>query len=99
MRILAWSLLALVVVILAAVGGAFLYLQTLDKSALARLVANQIEAATGRVFQVSGLATLEFGVFTRIVLSDVSLANADWAGAAPPPLDASAVEDGEGTAR
>jgi uncharacterized protein involved in outer membrane biogenesis len=79
MRLIGRLLIGLVVLVVVAVGGAYLYLSSYDKTELARLIEQEAEAALGREVTIAG--PLEFDLnFTTpgITIADVTISNAKW---------------------
>ncbi len=79
---------ALVVIVLI---GIAITLVTVDVNTLIGPVKDRVQAATGRELKVAGGATLKYSFEPKLVLNDVSLANAPW-GTAPALLSAKRIE-------
>jgi len=79
---------ALVVIVLI---GIAITLATVDVNTLIGPVKDRVQAATGRALKVGGGATLKYSFKPKLVLNDVSLANAPW-GRAPALLSAKRLE-------
>jgi len=79
---------ALVVIVLI---GIVVTLATVDVNTLIGPVKDRVQAATGRELKVAGGASLKYSFEPKLVLNDVSLANAPW-GRAPALLSAKRLE-------
>ena len=80
MRILKISLLSLLGLVVVLAGGTAVYLASLDEEDVKRIVAEQVQKATGRALTIAGPLTYEISWNPRIRVEDVRFQNADWAG-------------------
>ena len=78
MRVLKWVLGGIVVLLVAVVVAAVAIVKSLDLNQYRELIAEQIEATTGRKVVIGGPIDLELSFSPALALSDVSLANAAW---------------------
>ncbi len=79
MRRLKWILTGIVVLLVAVVVAGVAILKSLDLNHYRELIAREIEGATGRKVVIGGPIELEVSLSPALALSDVSLANAEWA--------------------
>lgn len=75
MRTLAKVLVALVLVVVVAIGGAYVVLTNVDLARFQGLVNERIEAATGRVLHIDGSLRVDFGLHPTVVAEDVRFSN------------------------
>ncbi|WP_028466809.1 AsmA family protein [Nisaea denitrificans] len=80
MRILKILLLSFLGMVVALAGGAAVYLTSLDEEDVKRIVAEQVQKATGRTLTISGPLTYELSWEPKIRVEDVRFQNAAWAG-------------------
>ena len=78
MRVLKWVLGGIVVLLVAVVVAAVAIVKSLDLNQYRELIAERIEATTGRKVVIGGPIDLELSFSPALALSDVSLANAAW---------------------
>jgi AsmA family protein len=78
MRVLKWVLGGIVVLLVAVAVAGFAILKSLDLNQYRELIAQRIEATTGRKVVIGGPIDLELSLSPALALSDVSLANAAW---------------------
>ncbi|WP_193188616.1 AsmA family protein [Nisaea sediminum] len=82
MRFLKYGLLGLLALVIVAVAGTAVYVFTLDSNDVKKLLAEQVEKATGRSLKISGPLSYELSWTPKIRVEDVSFQNAAW-GEAP----------------
>jgi uncharacterized protein involved in outer membrane biogenesis len=75
---LKWILLAIVGLVVVVVGGAYIYLTTLDLEEVRGLVQAEAKKATGRDLVLAGDLDLGISFTPSVGIGDVSFANADW---------------------
>ncbi|WP_323796421.1 AsmA family protein [Nisaea sp.] len=80
MRILKILLLSFLGLVVALAGGAAVYLTSLDEEDVKRIVAEQVQKATGRTLTITGPLTYELSWEPKIRVEDVRFQNAAWAG-------------------
>lgn len=80
MRILKILLLSFLGLVVALAGGTAVYLASLDEEDVKRIVAEQVQKATGRTLTIAGPLTYELSWEPKIRVEDVRLQNAAWAG-------------------
>jgi uncharacterized protein involved in outer membrane biogenesis len=78
MRFLKYGLLALLALVFLAVAGTAVYVFTLDTEDVKKLLAEQVEKATGRSLKIAGPLSYELSWTPKIRAEDVSFQNAAW---------------------
>jgi uncharacterized protein involved in outer membrane biogenesis len=79
MRLIGRLLIGLVVLVIVAIGGAYLYLTSYDKTELAKLIEREAEAALGREVTIAGPLAFDLNFTTPgITVADVTISNAKW---------------------
>lgn len=78
MRFLKYGLLGLLALVFVVVAGAAVYVFTLDSEDVKKLLAEQVEKATGRSLKIAGPLSYELSWTPKIRVEDVSFQNAAW---------------------
>ncbi len=83
MRLLKWLLISLFALVIAVLVAGYVTLANYPVSDVKALIEQETEKATGRKLQIAGDVSLDISLSPSIVLENVSLANALWAGKEP----------------
>lgn len=78
MRFLKYGLLGLLALVIVAAAGTAVYVFTLDSDDVKKLLADQVEKATGRSLKIAGPLSYELSWTPKIRAEDVSFQNAAW---------------------
>lgn len=83
MRLLKWILIGLVALVVAVLVGGYVTLSNFPVEDLKALIESETEKATGRKLTIAGDVSMEVSLSPAIVMEEVTLANAPWAGSEP----------------
>ncbi len=83
MRLLKWLLIGLFALVIAVLVAGYVALSNFPVEDLKAMIEKQAEAATGRKLEIAGDVKMHVSLTPAIVMEDVSLANAPWAGREP----------------
>ncbi|HJS30484.1 MAG TPA: AsmA family protein, partial [Alphaproteobacteria bacterium] len=65
-------------VVVVAVGGAIVYVSTIDFNQYKGLISDQVKQATGRDLAIKGELKLAIGLSPAVAVEDVTFSNASW---------------------
>lgn len=83
MKLLKWLLIGFGALVVAVLVGGYVTLSNFPVEDLKALIETETEKATGRKLTISGEVSMEVSLSPAIVMEEVSLANAPWAGSQP----------------
>ncbi len=83
MRLLKWLLIGLFALVVAVLVGGYVTLSNFPVEDLKALIEKETEKATGRKLTIAGDVSMEVSLSPAIVMEEVTLANAPWAGSEP----------------